>query len=290
MPPDPPPVQSERTAAAEARPIGVFDSGIGGLSVLRELQARLPQERFVYWADSGHAPYGERGDAFVRERSRTVVDALRAQHQVKAVVIACNTATAAAVEELRAAHVDLPIVGIEPALKPAAAASSTGHIGVLATRGTLASARFRALAERVAGSAQLHLQACDGLAEAIERAITDTPESATRVRQLIDAHLGALGPLGAAGGQIDTLVLGCTHYPLAWPVWAEQVGNQARLMDPAAAVARQLQRVLAAADLLSHAAAVPERLHLVSTGDLVQLEAAARRWVLNAPDGAAIGS
>lgn len=276
-----PPAQSDRTAA---QPIGVFDSGIGGLSVLRELRARQPQERFVYWADSGHAPYGERGDAFVRERSCAVVDALRADHGVKAVVIACNTATAAAVDALRAAHADLPIVGIEPALKPAAALSQTGHIGVLATRGTLGSARFRALADRVGGSARLHLQACDGLAEAIERAISDTPGSAERVRQLIDAHLGALGSMGAAEGQIDTLVLGCTHYPLAWAAWLEQVGGQARLIDPAAAVARQLQRVLATAGLLNPAAAAPasDRIHLVSTGDLAELEAATRRWVLSA--------
>ena len=280
--PHTPPAQTGRTAA---RPIGVFDSGIGGLSVLRELQARLPQERFVYWADSGHAPYGERGDAFVRERSCTVVDALRADHRVKAVVIACNTATAAAVDALRAAHADLPIVGIEPALKPAAALSQTGHIGVLATRGTLGSARFRALADRVTGSARLHLQACDGLAEAIEHAISDTPGSAERVRQLIHAHLGALGPMGAAEGQIDTLVLGCTHYPLAWGAWLEQAGENARLIDPAEAVARQLKRVLATAGLLNPAAAASasDGIHLVSTGDLAELEAATRRWVRRAP-------
>ena len=270
--------------------IGVFDSGIGGLSVLRELQAALPGERFVYWADSGHAPYGERSTAFVRERSHAVVQALREQHRVKAVVIACNTATAAAIDSLRAAHPDLPIVGIEPALKPAAAQSRTGHVGVLATRSTLASDRFQQLAERVGGDCHFHPQPCDGLADAIEQPAAhsqdDAAEDGAAVRSLIRTYVQALGPIGGGAGAIDTLVLGCTHYPLAWSDWVSATGAKVQLIDPAAAVARQLRRVLAARGALSEdgscARAGEPRVHLqlelVSTGELAPLQAAVARW------------
>ena len=127
------------------QPIGVFDSGVGGLSVLQALRAELPLERFVYLADSGHAPYGERGDAYVAARTHAISDFLCAQHHIKALVVACNTATAAAIHEARARHPQLPLVGVEPALKPAVAATRTGRIGVMATRGTLASAKFAQL-------------------------------------------------------------------------------------------------------------------------------------------------
>ena len=261
--------------------IGVFDSGIGGLSVLRALRAVLPSERFVYWADNGHAPYGERGDAFVRLRSHAVVEALRAAHPLKAIVVACNTATAAAIESLRQAHPDIPIVGIEPALKPAALESETGHIGVLATRGTLGSARFAALAQRVASTCQLHLQPCDGLADAIERWAEHDNTQVDSVQALIDRHVTQLGPLGSAPGQIDSLVLGCTHYPLAWTQWTRRVGAQARLIDPAAAVARQLQRVLSAADMLNTlpVSASHADLTLLTTGHAPLLHAAVRQWL-----------
>ena len=126
-----------------ASPIGVFDSGIGGLSVLQALRHELPHERFVYLADSGNAPYGDaRGDAFVQQRTRTIARHLREQHQIKVLVIACNTATAAAVDMLRAEMPELPLIGVEPAIKPASLSSQTGHVGVMATRGTESSARF----------------------------------------------------------------------------------------------------------------------------------------------------
>ncbi len=252
--------------------------------MLRELQAALPHEHFVYWADSGHAPYGERGDAFVRERSHTVVNTLRTQYGAKAIVVACNTATAAAVDSLRVTHPDLPIVGIEPALLPAAALSTTGHVGVLATHGTLRSERFRALATRASGTCLLHLQACDGLADAIERSATDT-DAQDRVRNLVKRYVNQLGDLGSDAGKIDTLVLGCTHYPLAWPAWAAYVGTRARLIDPAAAVAKQLERVLRSAGLLNQGASTNARQTLVSTGDVCQLNAAALRWApINWPE------
>ncbi|GAO23885.1 glutamate racemase [Alicycliphilus sp. B1] len=134
------------TEPLAARPIGVFDSGIGGLSVLQALRHELPHEDFVYLADSGNAPYGDaKGEAFVQQRTLAIARWLRAQHGIKALVVACNTATAAAVEQLRATLPDLPAIGVEPALKPAAARSQTHHVGVLATRGTVGSARFQRL-------------------------------------------------------------------------------------------------------------------------------------------------
>lgn len=192
-------------------PIGVFDSGIGGISVLRALLAALPQERFVYAGDSAHAPYGERGDAYVLERSRAVLAGMRRTHGIKAYVIACNTATAAAGRALREEHADLPIVGIEPALKPGARSTRTGRVGVLATRGTLASEKFRVLRERLSGPVEFVPHACDGLAASIEKEASSGVQAQTDA--LIDQHVGALGPLGQAPGEIDTVVLGCTHYP-----------------------------------------------------------------------------
>ncbi|MBA3937771.1 MAG: aspartate/glutamate racemase family protein [Planctomycetes bacterium] len=146
-------------------PIGVFDSGIGGLSILRALRAELPGEDFVYFSDAGHAPYGERDDAFVAQRSAGIARALVDGHGIKALVIACNTATAAAVQLLREAHGHaLPVVGVEPALRPAASLTRTRRVAVFATRGTLASAKFRALHDSLAGHAEFLLQPCDGLA------------------------------------------------------------------------------------------------------------------------------
>ena len=151
------------------QPIGVFDSGIGGLSVLRALRAELPYEDFVYFADTGHAPYGERDDAHVIARSREISTQLLTEHRIKALVIACNTATAAAVHLLRAEHPELPVIGVEPALKPAAGLTRTGRIGVMATRGTLGSTKFATLLASLSGLAEFMLQPCDGLADAIER-------------------------------------------------------------------------------------------------------------------------
>ncbi len=140
-------------------PIGVFDSGIGGLSVLQALQTELPHEHFVYWADSGHAPYGEKGELFVRQRSLAITQHLIEKHHIKALVVACNTATAAAIHELRARHPALVLVGLEPALKPALALSHTRHIGVMATRGTVASDKFARLLASVQTEAHFEVQA-----------------------------------------------------------------------------------------------------------------------------------
>lgn len=152
------------------QPVGVFDSGVGGLSILKALRAELPHEDFVYVADSGFAPYGERDESFVVERSRKIIRHLLAPDlAIKALVIACNTATAAAIHLLRQDYPLLPIIGVEPALKPAVVNSETGRIGVMATRGTLNSRKFGALLDSLAGQASFVCQPCDGLADAIER-------------------------------------------------------------------------------------------------------------------------
>jgi glutamate racemase len=183
---------------ANSAPIGVFDSGVGGLSVLREIHAQLPNEALLYVADSGHVPYGEKSAEFIRERSQKIAEFLLAQG-AKALVLACNTATVAAVADLRERYPQLPIVGMEPAVKPAASATRSGVVGVLATTGTLKSARFAALLDRFASDVRVVTQPCPGLVECVEAGDLDS----LAVRQLLQ---GYVDPLLAAG--CDTLILG----------------------------------------------------------------------------------
>jgi glutamate racemase len=187
-----------RSASHAVSPIGVFDSGVGGLSVLRALRAQLPQEDFVYLSDAAHAPYGERTDDYVSARALRVADYLITQHGVKALVVACNTATAAGIQMLRARWPTLPIVGIEPALKPTAAASQTKRVGVMATRSTLQSAKFKTLLDNLQGQAEFVLQACDGLAAAIENG------DDTTTRTLCATYVRAMGDFGQQPGQMDS--------------------------------------------------------------------------------------
>ena len=252
-------------------PIGVFDSGVGGLSVLRALRTQLPHEHFVYFADSAHAPYGERGDAYVTERALAVAAELTALHQIKALVVACNTATAAAIDALRAAWPEMPVVGVEPALKPAAALTRTGVVGVMATRGTLASCRFAALHASLTRQAHYILQPCDGLAEAIER--QNTALAATLCRD----YTRSIGPFGTENSQVDTLVLGCTHYPFVEDTLRGLVGPAVRLLDTGAPVAQQLARRLSAT-ALTRLSPDPGGLHFMASGDLPELQAATARW------------
>jgi len=223
-------------------PIGVFDSGVGGLSVLREIRRALPHEDLIYVADSGHAPYGDRDSDFIETRSVAIVDFLLARG-AKAIVIACNTATAAAVATLRARY-RMPIVAMEPAVKPAAANTRSGVVGVLATRGTVESAAFAQLIERFGADAKVLAQACPGLVERVEAGDPSGPES----RALVERYVRPLVEQGA-----DTLVLGCTHYPFLAPLIAEIAGPDVAIIDPAAAVARELKRRLETASLLSPA-------------------------------------
>lgn len=260
-------------------PIGVFDSGIGGLSVLQALRAALPLEHFVYLDDSAYAPYGERDEAHVMDRSRAITHYLRYQHGgghgIKALVIACNTATMAAVALLRAEHPDLPIVGVEPGLKPAAAASRTKRVGVIGTRGTVTSAKFNALRRSLQDQAEFVVQPCDGLADAISRSVKTQDDS--KIIALCADYTSVMGQFGLNPGEIDTLVLGCTHYVFAQAHLATLVGPQVRILSTGEPVARRTRHLLETAGTL--ATQGPGRVQLVTTGDPAVLQAAARRWL-----------
>ena len=256
--------------------IGVFDSGIGGLSILKALQAELPAEDFIYIADSGHAPYGERDESHVLARSRAITQHLVRQN-VKAIVIACNTATAAAIEPLRAEYPALPIIGVEPALKPATQISRTRRIGVMATRRTLSSARFQALLAAQADQAEFVLQACDGLADAIEH--STSTGLAIETIACCARHIRVMGPFGLNHQEIDTLVLGCTHYPFASDALRTLIGPDVTLIDTGAPVARQTRARLAAASRLQPYDTTLGKLQLWSTGDAGLLQTAASRWL-----------
>ena len=261
------------------RAIGVFDSGIGGLSVLKALRAELPHEHFIYIADSGHAPYGERDEAHVLARSRAIVHYLVGQN-VKALVMACNTATAAAIHLLRDEHPGLALIGVEPGLKPAALLSQTGRIGVMATRGTLSSAKFQALLASQAGRAAFVVQPCDGLADAIEHGAQTGDTSKTIA--LCAEYTRAMGLFGTQKEQIDTLVLGCTHYPFASEYLRALLGPNVQLIDNGEAVARQTRRLVQAS--LFAPDTPPGRVSLFTTGQPDTLQAAALRWLdLSAP-------
>lgn len=276
-------------------PIGVFDSGVGGLSVLRALLAAMPHERFVYLADSANAPYGERGDAFVTARTHAITEYLCQQHHIKALVVACNTATAAAIHEVRSSHPELPLVGLEPAVKPALAVTQTGHVGVIGTRGTLTSAKFGKLMASLADQAHFVVQPCDGLAHAIERSVAlpaaapDSPVHATETGALCERYVRAMGRFGRGPGQMDTLVLGCTHYIFVAHELRALVGPEVQFIETGEPVARQTRRLLEAAGLL----ALPpsgqptspmgsEPVQLLTTGPVAMMQAAAQRW-LNLP-------
>ncbi|MBS0448526.1 MAG: glutamate racemase [Proteobacteria bacterium] len=256
-----------------ARPrIGVFDSGLGGLSVLRALRDRLPDVPCHYVADSGHAPYGERDDEHVLDRSTRI-----ARHLVEAgaalIVVACNTATAAAVAALRDRWPAVPIVGLEPGLKPALAATRNGRIGVMATRATLASAKFTALLARQPEPQRFHLQPCDGLAGAIEALPLDDPT----VLDLVERHVD---PLRDAG--VDTIVLGCTHYAFVREAIQVAIGPGATLIDTADAVARQTERLLKRIGRVvgeAQAADAHPALVVETTGEPSRLNAACRTWL-----------
>ena len=261
-------------------PIGVFDSGIGGLSILKALRSELPQERFVYVADSGFAPYGERDEAHVQARALSITHHLLQQHRIKALVVACNTATALAIHLLRNQHPQLPIVGIEPALKPAVALSKTGVIGVMATRGTLESDKFKRLLSSLQGQARFVLQPCSGLALAIEQ--FDAVQIQSACAEYIGA-LGAVSPFGTQHGQIDTLVLGCTHYPFAQEALRLGTGPDVNYLEGGEPVARQTRRLLEAANALNTSdikqTVATSQVTFYSTGDGQTLQSAAQLWL-----------
>ncbi len=270
--------------ALNHHPIGVFDSGIGGLSVLQSLLAELPHERFVYLADNGHAPYGETTDLFVRQRSLAIAEHLVREHRIKAMVVACNTATAAAIHELRAQYPHLPLIGVEPAIKPAAQLTRTGRVGVMATRGTVSSQKFQRLLASLKGAAHFEVCACNGLALAIEQSTQAAHQQTAeqQIEQLLRQYTAQLTPFGKGPEQIDTLVLGCTHYVFVQETLQKLVGPDVQLVSTGEPVARQTRRLLEAARLM-HAGPTPhkltDRIQLLSTDDQSGLQAAAQRWL-----------
>lgn len=224
----------------DSRPIGVFDSGIGGLSVLKALAEALPHESFVYFADSGRCPYGPRPETQIREFSAEITQFLLDKGS-KAIVVACNTATAAAISYLRQTF-PIPFVGIEPAIKPAALQTRTGVIGILATEGTFRGRHFQQTRQKYASDCEVLIQVGAGLVEQVEAGDLDSEETRSLVA-------GFLNPMLEAGA--DHIVLGCTHYPFLLPVMESISSGRATLIDPAPAVARQTEAVLKTHGLLS---------------------------------------
>ncbi|BBU27202.1 glutamate racemase [Burkholderia sp. THE68] len=224
---------NERAASDASAPVGIFDSGLGGLSVLRAVRAILPHERLIYVADSLHAPYGERDDDFIVDRTMAIGEWLVAQG-AKALVVACNTATAQSIALVRE-RLPIPLVGVEPGVKPAAAASKSRVVGVLATAVTLRSARFQSLLDRYAGDCRFICQPGHGLVQAVERCDTSSPA----LMALLEGYLAPMLDAGA-----DTLVLGCTHYPFLDRAIRDIAGERLQIVDTSVAIARQLDRLL----------------------------------------------
>jgi glutamate racemase len=213
--------------------IGVFDSGIGGLSVLNEALRQFPGHEYIYLADSANAPYGERPDEWITNRSLKLCTWLIEEQHCEAVVVACNTATAQAIAVIRESFPNSPIIGVEPGIKPAAAISPKKKIGVLATQSTLSSEKFKHLLDSLVGDCQFISQAGFGLVPLIERGDLNHPE----LEKLITDYVQKILDFGA-----DTLVLGCTHYPFLIPLIYKKFGNQLHLIDTSSAIIQQLGR------------------------------------------------
>lgn len=216
------------------KPIGIFDSGVGGLSVLRAVCELLPHESILYMADQAHIPYGPRQKSQIRDFSFGITDFLLAKG-AKLVVVACNTASAAALHDLRARYPEVPFVGMEPALKPAASVTKTGRVGVLATPTTFAGDLYHTLVDRFGQGIEIFQNTCPGLVEQVERAELDTPGT----RTILEA---ALEPMLGEG--VDMIVLGCSHYPFVIPLIESITGPDVQTIDPAPAIARQTQLLL----------------------------------------------
>lgn len=238
-------------STASTLPVGIFDSGVGGLSVLRHIYDALPHEHLLYFADSGYAPYGDKPESAIIKRSLAITEFLL-NHGIKALVVACNTATAIAIETIRQTYPDLPVVGVEPGLKPAAKLSYSKHIGVLATQGTTHSARFHALQQRMEQTYQVSFfpQACIGLADQIEKGETASPATYQMLVRYIQPLIQQ---------DIDTLVLGCTHYPFVKPL-IQQIVQQLstkpiEIIDTGKPVTDQLIHLLEQKQLLAPASA-----------------------------------
>jgi glutamate racemase len=256
------------TASNSQAPIGAFDSGVGGLSVLRAIQARLPGEDFIYFADQAHVPYGARGLTEVRELSEGIVRFLMAQN-VKLIVIPCNTASAAALRTLRAQYPGFHFVGMEPAVKPAVEHTETGVVGVLATPTTFEGDLYASVVERFGQGVTILQATCPGLVTEIEAGRANGPEA----RRIVAA---ALQPM--LDKEVDTIVLGCTHYPFAFDTIRGIVGERVRLIDPAPAIARRVESLLDAANMRNPQAKSGETRYLTS-GDPVQMQTLVKEFL-----------
>jgi glutamate racemase len=251
-------------------PIGIFDSGIGGLTVLRAIHQLMPEEPLLYLADQAHVPYGPRSLGEVRQFSEAITRYLLDQG-ARIVVVACNTASAAALKYLRQSFPEVPFVGMEPAVKPAAEHTRSGVVGVLATPATFQGELYASVVERFGQGVHLLQHTCPGLVQQIENGALDSGET----RHILE---DALQPMLNQG--IDTVVLGCTHYPFVIPLIQEIAGPNVRVIDPAPAVARQVQRLLVASNLLELDAPIQETvlkkpqhlIHFITTGDPERLE------------------
>src|SRR5215208_1154335 len=219
---------------APTSPIGVFDSGLGGISVLRAIREKLPEEPVIYFGDQGHIPYGPRPMEQIRIFSETITRFLL-EREAKILVVACNTASAASLKYLREKFPAVPFVGMEPAVKPAAEHTHTGKVGVLATPATFQGALYASVVERFANGVELFQDTCPGLVQQVEQGNLIGEET----RQILE---NALLPM--LEKNIDTVVLGCTHYPFVIPLMQQIVGESVRVIDPAPAVAKQTGRLL----------------------------------------------
>lgn len=268
--------------SSSCSPIGIFDSGIGGLSILKALRAELPREQWVYFADTAHSPYGEKSEAFAVERSLAVAQELMDVHGIKLLVVACNTATAAAIGVLRKRYPALPIVGVEPALKTAANVSRNKRVAVLATRGTLQSAKFAQLKASLESQAAFECVSCDGLAERIERLTADNMpwHDAPDLIALCAGYMPGRGSFSSKNAQLDTLkfdtlVLGCTHYPLIRECFVQLAGEGVHMVDNALPVALRTAQLLMGFEApANQTGGVVWR----SSGDEAKLVQAAQYW------------
>ena len=249
---------------SSTNPIGVFDSGVGGLSVLRAMRRLMPSENVIFFGDQGHVPYGPRPLEQVRAFSEGITRFLL-DEGAKLIVVACNTASAAALAHLRETFPGVKFVGMEPAVKPAAETTRTGVVGVLATPATFQGALYASVVERFANGVQLLQDTCPGLVQQIEQGNLDGKET----RAILES---ALRPMLERG--IDTVVLGCTHYPFVIPLIEQIVGESVRVIDPAPSVARQAERLVEAGGIRNteNPSAARGRVQFYTSGDAAAVE------------------
>ncbi|MBI3151109.1 MAG: glutamate racemase [Chloroflexi bacterium] len=245
----------------QEHPIGVFDSGVGGLSVLREICKLMPAENIIYFGDQGHVPYGPRSMEQIQNFSEGITKFLL-RLDSKIIVVACNTASAAALKYLRETFPNIQFVGMEPAVKPAAEKTQTGRVGVLATPATFQGALYASVVERFGAGVELFQHTCPGLVTQIEAGDLESPKT----RAILEEAL-----LPMLEKNIDTVVLGCTHYPFVIPLIERIVGENVRVIDPAPSVAKQAKRLLEAGGMLNPSTA-QSNIQIFTSGDVKIVE------------------